>query len=102
MLRHLQWIAMVGVPWTFVVLLIGGGMVWASHGPRPDDGDTLAIVGVLLAATSVHAMALSSLVAAGLLVTERTLVFKTTLLNAVLGGAISTPLLAHVYFSIAV
>lgn len=75
-------------------------MIWGALGSHSDDSDALAIIGVLLATASVHALALSSLVAVGLLATERASLFRTTLLNAVLGGATAIPVLAHIYFNV--
>ena len=80
--RYLQWVATTGMRGALVTLLLGCAMVWGSKAVGAGrDTDEIAIVGVLVAFASAHALALSLLAAGWLLSTRTASSFRATMLK---------------------
>lgn len=90
MKEYLQWVAMTGMPCALAMLLGGLAMVWIANASSPKiDTDGLAIVGVLTAFASLHALVLCLFASCWLLLTRTTQNFRTTLLNALACTAVA-------------
>lgn len=71
MLCYLRWISIVGVWLPIAVLAMWAGVSWGVGALVPDAGWGLVVIGMFLTFAFSHALAVSSLVGIGLLITRQ-------------------------------
>lgn len=99
MLRYLQWLSIAGV-WLPVAILAGWGFVsWGLGWVSPEAGWGLTVIGAVLVFAFSHALAISSVVGAGLLATRHASRPAFTFLSVIVGGLISAFVLSRIYFN---
>lgn len=99
MLNYLKWISISGVWGPVAILLAWGVFTFVVGTIRPQEGYGLVVIGVMLTFALSHALAFSSVIALGLVVTRQASRPKWTLLSAIVGGLISALMLSRIYFN---
>jgi hypothetical protein len=100
MLHYLKWLSIAGVWFPIATLAAWATLSWIVGALVPEEGFGLVAVGMFLTFALSHALAISSLVGLGLLITRRASSPALTLLSAVVGAMVSVSVLLRVYFDL--
>jgi hypothetical protein len=100
MLRYLKWLSVAGVWIPIATLAVWAAVSWVVSALAPGTGLGLVAIAMFLTFALSHALAISSLVGFGLLITRRASSPAFTLLSAIVGGVVSMFVLLRVYFDV--
>jgi hypothetical protein len=98
MLSYLKWLSVAGVWLPITKLAAWAGISWVVGALAPDAGWGIVVIGMTLTFALSHALAVSSLIGAGLLLTRRAPSPAFTLLSVTVGGLVSALVLSRIYF----
>ena len=98
MLSYLKWLSIAGVWLPITGLAAWAWISWAVGALAPDAGWGIVVIGMALTFGLSHALADSSLIGIGLLLTGRAPSPAFTLLSVTVGGLVSALVLSRIYF----
>lgn len=98
MLSYLKWLSVAGVWLPIVGLAAWAGISWVVGALAPEADWGIVVIGMVLTFGLSHALAVSSLIGVGLLLTRRATSPVFTLLSVIAGGLVSVLVLSRIYF----
>jgi hypothetical protein len=98
MLNYLKWLSIAGVWLPIAGLTAWAGISWVVGALAPEAGWGVVVIGMVLTFGLSHALAVSSLIGVGLLLTRRAPSPAFTLLSVLVGGLVSALVLSRIYF----
>ena len=97
MLSYLKWLSIAGVWLPIAGLAAWAGISWVVGALAPEAGWGVVVIGMVLTFGLSHALAVSSLIGTGLLLTRRAPSPAFTLLSVIVGGLVSILVLSPIY-----
>lgn len=98
MLSYLTWLSVAGVWLPIMGLAAWAGISWIVGALAPDASWGIVVIGMALTFGLSHALAVSSLIGIGLLLTGRAPSPAFTLLSVTVGSLVSALVLSRIYF----
>lgn len=100
MLSYLKWLSIAGVWLPIAGLTVWAGVSWVVSALAPQAGWGIVVIGMVLTFGLSHALAVSSLVGVGLLLTRRAPSPALALISVIVGGLISALVLSRICFDV--